>query len=448
MLHRGLQLGEEARSPNKKSGEMNLTNQIKKINNKWFEKPRSGYIPAFRQSQSGCKPIFLIQTIMQSKRKNYFKLISYTLSLILATSLLSCSMVNEDLDPCAPAPNTFTKIDFIYDYNMDYVDLFKEHVGSVYLYIFDQDSIFLRRQGLRRIQMDGEVDFSMVFDTLDFKPGNTYHLVAMANGNHAGYSATLETPGFVKTDLIEGVSKISDYVIKLDRDNDGNYDFGIVNYKDAFGQPQQMIDTIWSTKPDEVRTITIPKIDYTPSPVRQPDVVVRDTIPMMRLTNSIDVNIKGSYFNETMSEDDFHVIIDFPHGNGTIDFTGTVYPAQELVYQCLRKRMRNYNEATRADGDVWGVQSIFGVSRLQVNDESSLQMYDAKTGELIVKIDNFSDYLANAFSTSQADGQELLDRNYEFQVDLTIDNNGKPLYMDITIAILGWAKRIYFYDLM
>ncbi|MCH5241040.1 MAG: FimB/Mfa2 family fimbrial subunit [Muribaculaceae bacterium] len=357
-------------------------------------------------------------------------------------------MVNEDLDPCAPAPNTFTKIDFIYDYNMDYVDLFKEHVGSVYLYIFDQDSIFLRRQGLRRIQMDGEVDFSMVFDTLDFKPGNTYHLVAMANGNHAGYSATLETPGFVKTDLIEGVSKISDYVIKLDRDNDGNYDFGIVNYKDAFGQPQQMIDTIWSTKPDEVRTITIPKIDYTPSPVRQPDVVVRDTIPMMRLTNSIDVNIKGSYFNETMSEDDFHVIIDFPHGNGTIDFTGTVYPAQELVYQCLRKRMRNYNEATRADGDVWGVQSIFGVSRLQVNDESSLQMYDAKTGELIVKIDNFSDYLANAFSTSQADGQELLDRNYEFQVDLTIDNNGKPLYMDITIAILGWAKRIYFYDLM
>ena len=359
-------------------------------------------------------------------------------------------MINDDLEPCAPPPNVKTRVTFKYDYNMDYVDLFKDHVGSVYLYIFDQDSVFLHRQGLRRNEMQGNVDFTMEFDTTFLRPGKTYHMVAMACGNYVGYSATLETQGFVKTDLIEGVSKISDYVIKLDRDDNGEYDFGVVNYKDDFGQPQQMIDTVWSTKPDEVQTIRIPDLNnLQPSPVKLPDELMEVEIPMMRLTNSIDVNIKGSLFNENTSEDDYHVIINFPHGNGTIDFTGATQPAQALVYQSLRKRMRNYSEdavSTRAPGDVWGIQSIFGVSRLQTHDESSLQMYDAHTGDLVMEIPNFSDFLASAFDHGCDDDQEFLDRQYEFTVDVMLNKDDQISWVQITLEVLGWSVRINFVD--
>ena len=235
-------------------------------------------------------------------------------------------------------------------------------------------------------------------------------------------------------------------MIKLDRDDNGDFDFGIVNYKDDFGQPQQMIDTVWSTKPDEVQVVKIPTIAYTPSPEKLPDVVNNVTIPMMRLTNSIHVHIKGSLFNENSMEDDYYVLIDFPHGNGTIDFTGATQPAQELIYRTLRKRMRNYTEdpITRAPGDVYGIESVFGVSRLQVNDESSLQLRDAYTNELLMEIPDFSAFLASAFDHGCETDQEFLDREYDFTVDLTVDSEGNPLYAILSIEVLGWTVRINF----
>ena len=377
------------------------------------------------------------------------------LFLLLLLSLTACSAVDEDLLPCAPAPNTLTTVRFVYDYNMQFTDLFDRHAGSVYLYVFDEDSVMLFRRTAHRADMrPGMIDFSMTFDTLDIRPGKTYHMVAMAQGNHIGDVAAQETPGFqLQNEMVAGKSRISDYIIKLDRDEDGNYDFGVVNYKDTYGNNQQMIDTVWSTKPDEVQTVTIPTTAYTPSPVKLPDVKVEVEIPMMRLTNSVTVNLVNSSFTEATDPESYRLLVYFPSGNGTIDFTGTVYSYQPLYYQTLRKQTVPYipgNQRSRADGNLYAVQGIFGVSRLQMNDESSLQIRDPQTNDLITEIPDFSAFLANAFNdNTNIGGQEFLDREYNFEVTLGVnDLNPSPdpennwAYIEIYIKVLNWYVRI------
>lgn len=378
------------------------------------------------------------------------KSLKFAFFLILAATLLSCSMINEDLKPCAPAPNTITTVNFVYDYNMQYTDLFTDHVGSVYLYIFDDHGKYLHRETKYRVQMGNVIDFSMSFDTTLLKPGHNYEMVAMALGNRAGYAASLSTPSFAPVnEMIEGVSSIEDYIVRLDRkhDDDGTSGVGEFEYKDIYGNTQLMIDTVWSTKPDEVQSVRIPTIAYAPSVEKLPDNEVNVTIPMMRITNAITVNLTHTSFTHETDPEDYRMIIHFPQGNGTIDFTGTVYPYETLNYRTLRKNLISYipgnsrEKSTRAEEAQYAVQGIFGVSRLMTDDESSLQIFDNKNGELIQEIPNFSEFLAHAFDYYGDDAQEFLDREYNFEVTLGMSNSGL-LWIDLYIEVLGWYVRI------
>ena len=394
-------------------------------------------------------------------------LILGTLLSAMAMGIQSCSMINEDLPECAVMPNTITRVNFIYDYNMKYTDLFTDHVGSVYLYIFDDNGKYLHRESKYRVQMGNTIDFSMAFDTTLLKPGHTYEMVAMAQGNRAGYAASLTTPGFqVLNEMVEGVSTINDYLVRLDRKHeDGTSGVGEFEFKDIYGNTQTQIDTIWSTKPDEVQTVRIPSMVYVPTVEKLPDYEVEVTIPMMRITNAITVNLANTAFTHETEPEDYKMIIHFPQGNGTIDFTGTILPYETLDYRTLRKSLITYipgnereegngddgngeenpdnggGQATRATAAQYAVQGVFGVSRLMTDDESSLQIYDNKTGQLLEEIPNFSQFLANAFDYYGDDAQEFLDREYNFEVTLGITQAGLA-WIDLYIEVMGWYVRI------
>ncbi|MCH5240471.1 MAG: FimB/Mfa2 family fimbrial subunit [Muribaculaceae bacterium] len=405
----------------------------------------------------------MIRNIRHKKLKSLFALLTFI------GLFSSCKMINEDFPECSELARVYTRVTFIYDYNMRYTDLFDSHVGSVYLYVFDSEGTYLYRREKNKVNMEdiNHPDFSIMFDDSEILPGHRYQFVAIAQGNHAGYDASLETPGFQipeDTPMIPGVSKIEDYRLKLDRDDDGTYDFGIVNFKDAYGNNSQMMDTIWSTKPDEVQVANIPTIEYVLSVEKIPDVYVDVEIPMMRITNAVKVNLVHDSFDENTDVDLYNILIDFPNGNGTIDFTGTTYPAQELYYRALRKSMQVYRAknngaqyeadpaipetkgATRA-GTTYCVQADFGVSRMQTTDGSSLQIRNARDNSMIVEIPEFSTWLADYFNNYFDDGQELLDREYNFTVDVHLDDNGQNDWIQVGCAILGWGKRIYYYDL-
>ncbi|MCH5232394.1 MAG: FimB/Mfa2 family fimbrial subunit [Muribaculaceae bacterium] len=355
----------------------------------------------------------------------------------MAILTVGCSLINEELEPCAPAPHTFTKVNFVYDYNMQYTDLFTDHVGSVYLYVFDKNGTYLDRHTKHRSEMTQEIDFSMTFNEEELEPGETYQLLAIAQGNHVGNSYSNEMPGFqLVNPMIPGVSKIEDYILRLDRKHpDGTSGIGEFEYKDIYGNTQTMIDTLWSTKPDEAQILRIPSNSYIPSLEPQPDNELVVTIPMMRITNSIKVNLVHDSFNSDTDTEAFKFLIHFPRGNGSIGFTGNVLPYEELYYRSLRKELIVYNGdsqisgveyslanpyQTRADDSMYSIRAHFGVSRLMTDDESSLQIRDSETDEIVTEITDFSKFLAQAFDDTGMGNQEFLDREYDFEISIGI----------------------------
>lgn len=402
----------------------------------------------------------------EGKKTNFASLLFYSFSLLfLAASFQSCDAINEDLQPCAPAPKNYTTVNFVYDYNMFDEDLFYDHVGSVHLYVFDENGYYIEDDEKHKEFFELGEDFSMTFPEDRLIPGNTYNFVAVAQGNTIGYDGSDEYNWFKMVNpMIKGVSKIEDYILRLDRDtnNDGYAEVGIINYKDQYGQTQQMIDTLWTTKPDEVQTIHIPKVDYVPSVEQQPDNVTEVTVPMMRITNSIKVNIVGSGFNSNTDPNDYHVLIHFPNGNGTVDFCGDISQStQELYYQSLIKGVTTYTPKryvssaqsfrsgdkyinTRDDNETYALRSLFGVSRLMVNDESSLQLRDAtqEGNPLIFEIENFSAELAALLNESGFDNQEFLDREYDFEVELGLNSANEVYYYAVSLNILDWQVRV------
>ena len=396
-------------------------------------------------------------------KKEVAKILSAFALVILLLTIQSCSMVNEQLDSCAPLPKVYTNVNFVYDYNMQDTDLFFEHAGSVYLYVFNEDRIFIQRKEKHKCDFLPGENFSMSFTEDELVPGETYNIVAVAQGNGAGANESEEYQWYkLVNPMVPGVSRIEDYILQMDRDtnNDGFSEVGVINYKDQYGQTQQMIDTLWTTKPGQVQTITVQKPEYIPSPNPHPDVVAEVEIPMMRITNSITVNLLYPKFDLSTDPNDYHVVIHFPTGNSTVDFTGGLdNSTQELYYQSLIKRMTVYqpkNYSSRTDEDVqtdetkkYTLQSLFGVSRLMVNDESSLQLRDA-TQEgypILYELPNFSGVLAQMLNDSNWDDQEFLDREYDFTVDINLDNKGNVTWVGFSISILSWGKRIYYYDL-
>lgn len=386
--------------------------------------------------------------------------------------MMSCDMINEDMPECAKYPNTFTTIKFVYDFNMQNRDLFNEHVGTAHLYVFDKDGVFLFDSVASRVMMPGKtVDFTMTFDTTRIKTGHKYQFIAMAQGNHVGYEwSTVVTPGFqipLEHEMIPGESTIDTYRIKLDRDGDKYADFGIVNYKDAYGNNKEMIDTLWSTKPGNIKSLTVPYIELKPQVEEFPVFHQEVEIPMMRITNAITVNLLHDSFQADQDPERFKFDIFFPKGNGTINMTGdTDFPEnQPLYYRSIRKetvvyRNNNNNMPVNGDGtkgetigtraDQYAIQATFGVSRLQITDCSCLEVRNPD-GELLFTVpenpnedDSFSSMLSDFFNRYD-ERQDFLDKEYKFDVDIHLDDKYMWSWAEVRVEALNWTVRKFNY---
>lgn len=380
---------------------------------------------------------------------------------VLAAGVTGCGLMHDDLAPCAVDPDVTTVVNFVYDYNMDGVDMFDSHVGSVYLYVFDEDGVFVGRYEKNKKDMDpSNVDFSMTFDARNsaIKMGNTYQFVAVAQSNPEGYDPSDDTPGFKLVNvLVPGVSTINDYILKLTRDDKMFEDFGVVDYTSDYSGPDAMIDTVWTTKPDEVQVHTIPllKAEFD-SPDQIPDHVEEVKIPMMRITNSIEVALTSPRFTADTKPSYFDILIYFPDGNGTIDFVGETLTdiSQPLYYRALRKRLDVYvdKEASRAGGaddsaTQYAIYATFGVSRLKYDDGAVLQVRDPGTHEVIAQIEDFSKYLNDKGNMDYDDPQEYLDREFDYRVDLGLNSDNNLWWSQVGIGVHDWAVRDWYIGL-
>lgn len=379
----------------------------------------------------------------------------------VAMGLISCNLMHDNIPPCATDPKVMVRVNFVYDYNMDDEDKFDSEAGSVFLYVFDEAGYFVGRYVKTMADMDpAHPDFSMTFDANDHEDiemGQTYQFVAVASSIATGYDGSEDTPGFkLIHEMVPGQSKISDYILRLNRDDKMFNDFGVVDYTKDYSGPDTMIDTLWTTKPDEVQVHTIPylKAEFD-SPEQLEDHVEEVRIPMMRITNSIEVALTGPGFTAQTQPADYDILIYFPDGNGTIDFVGETLTdiSQPLYYRALRKRVDVYKEknGTRAgeedEAQQYAIYATFGVSRLKYEDGSSLQVRDPQTHEILAQIDNFSQYLNDRGNTDYDDPQEYLDREFDFKIDVGLTKDNSLWWTQVGIGVHGWAVRDWYIGL-
>ena len=403
---------------------------------------------------------------MKLMEANKSRILSALLVVSMALVVSGCDLWHDEMPPCATDPRVTTVVNFVYDYNMDEVDMFDSEVGSVYLYVFDENDVFVARYEKNKRDLDPvNPDFSMTFDgdTSPIRRGHTYKFVAVASGSEDGYDDDDETPGFkVVNKMVPGVSTINDYILRLNRDDKMFGDFGVVDYRNDYSGPDAMIDSVWTTKPDEVQVHAIPDLRAEfDSPVQLPDHVEEVRIPMMRITNSIEVALTSPDFTSDTNPTDFDILIYFPEGNGTIDFVGETLTdiSQPLYYRALRKRVAPYQEkeGTRAGEDgtatagQYAIYATFGVSRLKYDDGASLQVRDPETHEVLAQIDNFSQYLNDRGNMDYDDPQEYLDREFNFRVDLGLkpsdDGPGGLWWSQVGIGVHDWAVRDWYVSL-
>ena len=123
-------------------------------------------------------------------------------SLLLILSVLffnSCGLVTDDLSDCP----TGLYVNFVYDYNIDHADMFKDHVGSVTLYVYDESDHLVAQRTVNGSQLS-VYGYNIHFTEEELAPGHQYRLTAIALQND--WALQLGKPGakYRHTEMKEG----------------------------------------------------------------------------------------------------------------------------------------------------------------------------------------------------------------------------------------------------
>lgn len=354
-------------------------------------------------------------------------------SLVLLTA--SCSMMHDDLPQCAIQPQTRTAVHFIYDYNTTEEDLFSDLIGSVTLYVFDQDGKLVKQvehtASSHELKSPG---YTMMLDL----PAGDYTFYASARESENGYEASLNSEGakFRRSGASLGVTP-SDIFYTLDHNN------GVVEHQN------QPLEHFWLTLAPQPFTVTEAPIPAEGEP--QPDDVVLDaTVALQRVTNNLHIeiirgedHIIGTKAAQKISPDDYNVWIETANGVHKIDLTAN--PADDA--SPLTYTPHAISAATTANNDPC-VATDFSLSRLIYSDDAAkhdrLYVYSKTSGKTFeYDLTNILETGHELYSDKSWSHQEYLDRqdSHTMRIEFNEDDTGWR-YVELYIAILNWSKRI------
>lgn len=319
-------------------------------------------------------------------------------ALVAATALglASCSLVNEDLDPC---PEGVT-LRFVYDYNMLYANAFPAQVDCLTLLVYDQNGNFVTSRTETSSVLADE-NWRM---TLDLPAGKTYKFVAYGGMECPQASFHFMTPPAGGTTFSQlGVAMNTSLV-----DADPGADLHNLYYGEL--------------------TVEVPKgvLDYTAG-----------TVYMMRDTNSIRIllqNVDGS----PVEPQDFEFAI---YANNTeLNGSNDVIPTTNgNIYYPWAVGQNNVG-TTEANDIVTLAYAEFSVNRLIAGSNTSLLITEAMTDKTVldVPIVNYLLLMKSDHYDTMPD-QEYLDRENHWDVILFLDNGR---WVDAYIVVNNWKVRI------
>lgn len=406
--------------------------------------------------------------------KRFFYTLRNALAIIaLAGSLGACTMIEDKLDDCP----TGLYVRFVYDYNTVRADLFKDHVGSVRLYVFDENGRLAAQRTVSNTAIEAPLSvygYTMHFSPAELPAGHSYRLQAVAM--QRDWDEALATDGAKYRFTGDPEEHSESLEITLDHTPVAGDELNTVS-------DVAPLDTLWHTLkvvphlPQD--GITAPGIDktvkpYSIYPIEDQMVKVENnhatyaTVSLIRDTNHLALAIHQVDEPENIFADHYDVkIID---KNATVTHDNTVLTDKTLQYTpyaswtaCLRKdgtvevetvhkgNLGDYSSETRAgdnDNEVVERSAHYNMmfNRLMLNSEDNddnavLQIVNKDDGKVVAHV-NLPHYLSigrEAYAIYNYTHQEYLDREYDYHLDFFL--NGDK-WIAVEISVLSWAKRV------
>lgn len=355
---------------------------------------------------------------MANKKFNsWIKNICMGWGFIMAGSLLcSCNdLMHDDLPPC----DMGVDLQFKYDYNVQRADMFKDHVGGLSVFVYDEQGNFIARHDAYNDAVSQPLKDPNYAMRINLEPGK-YRFATFAFQKK--YEDALAQPGAkFQIALPQQGDNITALHARLDREQ------GKVNNQ------SQPLDTLWQGLSNEL--VEVKDLQVT-----------RHTIGLVRDTKQLTISLHQTDEPANINADDFSYQI--TNANGDISYDNSLLPDEELTYTPYYTWTTEFKD-TEGNVKERTAHAALMFSRLiwhpvEENDKNAiLTITNKTTGEEVARI-NLADYLAQcrgAFEAQHYSEQEFLDREYDYKLDFFLQGN-KWRYAEIRISILDWVKRI------
>lgn len=368
--------------------------------------------------------------------------------LLMAAMLMnSCDMMKEDLSDCP----TGLYVNFVYDYNIQRADMFKDHVGGLTLYVFDESDHIAAQRTVSGSELT-KYGFFIHFTEEELAPDHQYRLLAVAMQKDWGQSSALT--GYKSTISDNRTS------LKVSLVHQTGVPYGSVSNAAP-------LDTLWHTlttlKADEANLPAATRYrlsadgSVNTNGIDQVSVIRGEptyaTVSLIRDTKHLNISLRELDTPENVRDEDYEVfIID---ANTDVDYVNNlIVPGDSVVYRPYAQ-WTTVIEGTRSIAADYSAHYDLMFNRLiyntTTNDNAVLCIRYKNSGEIIALL-NLPYILCTgrmAYEIYNYSPQEYLDREYDYRLELFLKNGrwGPGTFINICVDVLSWAKRIQYVEL-
>ncbi|MDO5447206.1 MAG: FimB/Mfa2 family fimbrial subunit [Prevotellaceae bacterium] len=348
-------------------------------------------------------------------------------AILLGISTTGCSLMDTDRDDCPEG----LYVDFVYDYNIQRADMFKDHVGYVTVYVFDESDNLVTKRSVGNYDTDAplkEYGYKMHF-TQEELPAGTYHLMALAM--QKDWDEALSTPGakYRRTEPQTRSAARSEISVTLDRGAKTTESLCPVDNVSP-------MDTLWHGTMLGASSVTI--VNDQPSYA---------TISMVRDTKVLHLNLRDIDNPADPAHDKYEVRI--MAKNGRLDADNNVINDDMLLYQPFASWTTQFPEDAATAADVEERTAHYDINfnrimyRSSTENDAMLVLINKDNNNVIGEFD-LAWILSEgrgAFETANYSRQEYLDREYDYHLDFFLKGD-RWYYVAIHVGILSWTRRI------
>lgn len=387
---------------------------------------------------------------------------------MLGTTACSSIMDGENLEGC---PTGDFVVQFVYDYNIQRADMFRDHVGEVTLYVFDESGkLVLKRHVTNKEAIsDRNNRFNITLraanqkGSADLVAGESYRFIAVAGQKaNAIIPTTVSLPAnFVDEPIslyrqteMQPTMTLNQFYLGLDRaampNADGRFLVGdklpldtLWHTLGALPMGVSTTNTIKGWNPDTLVRIRPNIVDSIHVVKNQPQDTL--TLSLIRNTNHLHVSLHELNAPGNVYADDYEVFIN--DDNGHMDWQNNILPDQPLIYRPYAQRDQDMTDAgvsgITAHWDMMFNRVIYHES---ASDDAILYIIRKQDNQIVARLSlpRILAYSRIAQDYYGLTSQGYLDREYNYNLSFYLQNGqweSTTIWVNTEVNILSWNKR-------